>query len=146
MRQAQQSVPRRIWTPESFKAFWHKPTDPWRVLGSVTDDIVGYWPRPIGVIRGAHDYVQVIVTLLDVCPDFSLEVPEVATSGDLNFVRWIARGTGPSGEFRFNGCDRVRLRDGLVCENYVFCDDPFFGLVADRLRKHCSSPVEAHAR
>jgi hypothetical protein len=135
MTQAELLQQRRRWTPDGFKAFWHKPKDPWRVLEAVTDDVVGYWPGPIGVVRGARNYVQVIVTLLEVCPDFSLEVPEVAISGDLNFVRWIAHGTGPSGAFRFNGCDRVRLRDGVVCENYVFCDDPFFGLVADRLKR-----------
>jgi hypothetical protein len=76
--------------------------------------------------------------LLEVCPDFSLEVPEVATSGDLNFVRWIAHGTGPSGAFQFYGCDRARLREGVVCENYVFCDDPFFSRVAERLKRGSS--------
>jgi len=77
--------------------------------------------------------VRVIEVLLDVCPDFTLEVPEVATSGDLTFLRWVASGSGPGGAFRLNGCDRVRLRGGHVCENYVFSDDPFFARVAQAL-------------
>ena len=121
------------WTPEGFKAFWSRPSDPWRVMGAVTEDIVGHWPRPIGTVSSAVPYVRVIEALLDVCPDFSLEVPEVATNGDLVFLRWIASGSGPDGAFRINGCDRVRLRGGHVCENYVFCDDPFFARVAEAL-------------
>jgi len=35
--------------------------------------------------------------------------------------------------FEFTGCDRVKTRDGHVCENYVFCDDPFFARVAAEL-------------
>jgi hypothetical protein len=125
----------RTWTPQAFMAFWKHP-DATRVIGAVTPDIVGFWPRPIGEVRGAAPYVGVIATLLRVCPDFALEVAEAAVSGDLTFIRWIATGTGPEGPFRFNGCDRVRLRGGQVCENYVFCDHPFFERVAAERSGH----------
>jgi hypothetical protein len=126
--------PGRHWSAKNFAAFWRQP-DASRVIGSVTEDIVGYWPRPIGEVRGARPYVSVIDALLRVCPDFRLEVPETASSGDLTFVRWIATGTGPEGPLRINGCDRVRLRGGHVCENFVFCDDPFFQHVARELAR-----------
>jgi len=127
--------PGRHWNPQRFADFWRNP-DASRVIGSVAEDIVGYWPRPIGEVRGARPYVAVIDAMLRVCPDFKLQVPETATTGDLTFIRWIATGTGPGGAFRFNGCDRVRLRGGHVCENYVFCDDPFFERVAEWLGRH----------
>jgi hypothetical protein len=31
-------------------------------------------------------------------------------------------GTGARGPFELVGMDRTRVRDGLVCENYVFFD------------------------
>jgi SnoaL-like domain len=117
--------PGRHWSVDAFKAFWSKP-DVSTVSGVLTEDVVGYWPRPIGIVRGACDYTEVIETILRVCPDFHLKVPEHAVSGDFAFVRWIAMGTAPAGAFEFTGCDRVRTRNGQVCENYVFCDDPFF--------------------
>ena len=123
----------RVWSAAKFVAFWKNP-DASRVIGSVTEDIVGYWPRPIGEVRGARPYVDVIRAMLRTCPEFQLEAPESATAGDLTFIRWIAHGSGPGGEFRFNGCDRIRLREGHVCENYVFCDDPFFARVAAELK------------
>jgi hypothetical protein len=30
--------------------------------------------------------------------------------------------TGVNGPFELDGMDRTRVRDGLVCENYVFFD------------------------
>src|SRR5262245_21696495 len=118
----------RGWTVDAFKAFWGRP-DPAhlpQILAILTDDIVGYWPRPIGVVRGPKPYLRVIEAVLEAAPIFSLVVPEHASSGDFHFVRWVAKGSGPNGAFTFNGCDRLRTREGLVCENYVFCDDPFF--------------------
>ena len=126
--------PGRRWSVDSFIAFWSNP-DPSRVIGSVTSDIVGHWPRPIGIISGAQPYVDVIATMMKVCPDFRLRVPESATTGDYAFVRWIATGTGPDGPFEFTGCDRVQTRNGHVCENYIFCDDPFFARVAAELTR-----------
>src|SRR5438477_48798 len=35
----------RHWSVDAFLAFWRKP-DVSRVMGSLTEDIVGYWPRP----------------------------------------------------------------------------------------------------
>lgn len=122
------------WSMDAFKAFWSNP-DASKVIGALTEDVVGYWPRPIGVVRGATGYAEVIATMLKMCPDFRLKVPEHAVTADFTFVRWIATGTGPNGSFEFTGCDRVRTRDGLVCENYIFCDDPFFARVAAELRK-----------
>jgi hypothetical protein len=90
-------------------------------------------PRPIGTVRGANDYVRVIAALLEACPDFSLELAETAVNGEFVFLRWIATGSGEGGPFRFNGCDRVRLHGGHVCENFVFSDDPFFASVAEVL-------------
>jgi hypothetical protein len=122
------------WSVDAFKAFWSNP-DTSKILGVMTEDIVGYWPRPIGVVRGASDYADVIEAIFKVCPDLRLKVPEDAVSGDFAFVRWTATGTGPAGPIEFTGCDRVRTRGGHVCENYVFCDDPFFARVAAELRK-----------
>ena len=34
--------------------------------------------------------------------------------------------TGANGPFEMNGMDRTRVRDGLVCENYVFFDSSEF--------------------
>jgi SnoaL-like domain len=120
--------PRHKWSVEAFRHYWKAPYAP-RAM-PVTADVVGYWPHPIGVVRGADDYISVIATILEVCPDFRLTVAEHAATGDFAFLRWIATGTGPDGGFEFDGCDRVQTRDGHVCENYIFCDDPFFARVA----------------
>ena len=80
--------------------------------------------------------MAVIDAIARVCPDLSLIAPEYARSGDLDFVRWLATGTGRDGPFAFNGLDRLRvLPDGRVGENYIFCDHPFFGEVAEYLRR-----------
>ena len=124
--------PRQGWTVDAFKAFWAKP-DPTllpQIETILTQDIVGHRPRPIGTIRRPSPYMKVIADILTLCPDFSLAVPEAAEVGDFHFVRWMATGTGPDGRFEANGCDRVRTRGGLVCENYVFCDHPVFARVA----------------
>jgi len=120
------------WNVDAFIAFWKRP-DASRAIGALTNDIVGHWPRQIGTIRGAQPYVDVIAAMLKVSPDFSLSVREHAASGNYAFIRWVAKGTGPDGPFEFTGCDRVQTRDGYVCENYVFCDDPFFDKVAEEI-------------
>ena len=121
--------PTRGWTIDGFRAFWAKPdisTVP-AIRSRITSDIIGHWPRPIGDIHDPDLYLGVIADMLTVCPDWSLAVPEFAESGDLHFIRWIATGTGSDGRFEFTGCDRVKTTaSGLVCENYVFCDHPFF--------------------
>ena len=128
----------RGWTIEGFRSFWARPDLSLiaRVREICTNDIVGYWPRPIGVVRDAEAYLAVIDAIARVCPDLSLTAPEYACSGDLHFVRWMATGTGCDGSFAFNGLDRLRVMpDGRVCENYIFCDHPIFAEVADYLRR-----------
>jgi hypothetical protein len=51
-----------------------------------------------------------------------LSVAEHATNGDVVFVRWIMRATGRKGPFELSGIDRIRLRDGRVCENVIRFD------------------------
>lgn len=129
------AVAGRGWSVETFRRFWAKPDlAALRAIDRLcTADIVGHWPRPIGLVRGLKPYAEVIEDLLLTVPDLSLTVPEWAQSGDLVFVRWIATGTAPDGQrFEADGCDRVRMRGPLVCENYVFCDHPFFERVAER--------------
>ena len=58
-----------------------------------------------------------LADLLQRLPDLRLEVAEHATNGDVTFVRWIMHATGAHGPFELSGVDRIRLRDGLVCEN-----------------------------
>jgi hypothetical protein len=123
------------WSVETFRRFWAKPDiAALRAIDRLcTQDIVGYWPRPIGKVSGLKPYTDVIEDLLLTVPDLSLKVPDYAVSGDLVFVRWIATGTAPDGQrFEANGCDRVRMRGPLVCENYIFCDHPFFAWVGER--------------
>jgi hypothetical protein len=135
----QQASIARGWSIEGFRAFWAKPDLSLvpRVRDITTSDIVGYWPRPIGTVRGAAAYVGVIEAIARLFPDFSLTVPEYARSDDLHFVRWVATGTGRDGRrFEADGLDRLRLRpDGRVCENYIFCDHPFFADVAACLKE-----------
>lgn len=132
-----QAATARKWSIEGFKTFWAKPNASFLPLirEISTSDIVGYWPRPIGVIHGDAAYLEVINAVFSVCPDLSLTAPEYVRSEDLHFIRWVATGTGRDGPFQFNGLDRVRTTPaGLVCENYIFCDHPFFADVAAYLR------------
>jgi hypothetical protein len=135
---SQQGTIARGWTIERFRSFWAKPDLSLipRIHEMTTSDIVGYWPRPIGIVRDSQAYVAVIDAIARVCPDFSLTAPEYAHTGELHFVRWVAMGTGRNGRFEFNGLDRLRvLPDGRVCENYIFCDHPFFAEVAEYLQR-----------
>ena len=126
--------PDRRWSVDAFEAFWSNP-DASKAICVLSQDIVGHWPRPIGLVRGPSDYAEVIEAILKLCPDFRLEVPEHAVSGNFAFVRWVATGSGPEGPFAFTGCDRVEMRNGHVCENFIFCDHPFFARVAAELRR-----------
>ncbi len=85
----------RGWTIDGFRAFWAKPDISMvpAIRSRITSDIIGHWPRPIGDVRDIDLYLGVIADILNVCPDWSLAVPEYATSGDLHFIRWIATGT-----------------------------------------------------
>jgi hypothetical protein len=137
----------RRWSIDGFKSFWAKPdvSAVFLIREISTSDIVGHWPRPIGIVRGSASYIRVIDAILGLCPDLSLTAPEYVHSEDLHFVRWVATGTGRDGPFEFNGLDRMRTTaDGRVCENYIFCDHPFFADVAAYLRNNSNGPDDTY--
>lgn len=125
------------WSVELFRDFWANPN--MRQIGDgsgvVTDDIAGYWPRPIGIVRGARDYMNVIAAVVAADPNFTVRIAEHAATGDFTFIRWIATVQENGASVEFTGCDRIRTRDGLACENYVFCDHPYFEKVAAKLHE-----------
>ena len=51
---------------------------------------------------------------------------EHATNGEVMFVRWIARGTGPQGPFEAVGVDRLIVPNGYVAENLIVSDHSIF--------------------
>jgi ketosteroid isomerase-like protein len=110
------------WTTELFAEFWQAPDLKW-VPSIITYDVVGYWPGG-RTVRGKAAYMQALEDLLAVVPDVRLEVPEhtMSADGEFGFSRWVMHGTGSNGPFELVGMDRTRVRDGLVCENYVFFD------------------------
>jgi ketosteroid isomerase-like protein len=110
------------WTTDLFAEFWTAP-DLTLVPSIITDDVVGYWPGG-RTVRGKAEYMQALEDLLALLPDLWLDVKEHAMSedGEFGFSRWVMRGTGANGPFELAGMDRTRVRDGLVCENYVFFD------------------------
>jgi hypothetical protein len=116
----------RVWTPDLFADFWSEP-DLEFIPSIITDDIVGYWPGS-QVVRGTKEYMRALEDLLTLLPDMNLEVRERAMTDDreFGFSRWIMHATGANGPFEMVGADRTRVRDGLVCENYVFFDSVQF--------------------
>jgi ketosteroid isomerase-like protein len=114
------------WTTEWFVEFWSAPDLKW-VPPIITDDVVGYWPGG-RTVRGKAEYVQALAELLAVVPNVRLEVQEHAMShdGQFGFSRWVMHATGSNGPFELVGMDRTRVRDGRVCENYVFFDPTEF--------------------
>jgi ketosteroid isomerase-like protein len=110
------------WTTELFAEFWRAPDLKW-VPSIITDDVVGYWPGARTVL-GKEEYMQALEELLALVPDVRLEVPEhtMSADGEFGFSRWVMHGTGSNGPFELVGMDRTRVRDGLVCENYIFFD------------------------
>jgi ketosteroid isomerase-like protein len=115
------------WTTELFAEFWAAP-DLKLIPPIITDDVVGYWPGG-RTFRGKAEYMQSLEELLALLPDLRLEVAEHAMSadGEFGFSRWVMHATGANGPFELDGMDRSRVRDGLVCENYVFFDWAQFG-------------------
>ena len=91
-----------------------------RVPAIAMPDIAGYWPQTTRPVRGPQEYAKRIIDLLDFIPDFRAEPIEHATNGDVMFVRWIARGTGPKGPFEAVGVDRMIVPNGYVAENLIF--------------------------
>ena len=108
---------------------WRNPNKA-RVLARVpaiaTPDIAGCWPQTTRPVRGPQAYAKRIIDLLDFIPDLSAEPVEVATNGDVMFVRWIATGTGPKGRFEAVGVDRMIVPNGYVAENLILSDHPIF--------------------
>jgi len=108
---------------------WRNPSKA-RVLARVPaiamPDIAGYWPYTTRPVRGPQEYAKRIIDLLDFIPDFRAEPIEHATNGDVMFVRWIARGTGPKGRFEAVGVDRLIVPNGYVAENLIVSDHPIF--------------------
>ncbi len=128
-----QSQPRGPFTIEGWKAAWADPS-PDRVMARIplitTPDVAGYWPRTIRPVRGAKEYAQRIVDLLTFIPDFRAELLEHASNGDVMFLRWVAKGTGPDGRFEAVGVDRLIVPNGYVAENLILSDHPIFGTLA----------------
>ena len=120
-------------TIEGWKMAWANPS-PDRVIARIpritTPDVAGYWPRTTRPVRGPKEYAQRIVDLITFIPDFRAELVEHATSGDLMFLRWVARGTGPDGRFEAVGVDRLIVPNGYVAENLILSDHPIFAAVA----------------
>jgi len=122
----QQRGPYRI---EDWEKTWLNPNKA-RVLARVPavamPDIAGYWPQTTRPVRGPQEYAKRIIDLLHFIPDFRAEPIEHATNGDVMFVRWIARGTGPKGPFEAVGVDRLIVPNGYVAENLILSDHPIF--------------------
>ena len=97
-----------------------------RVPAIAMPDIAGYWPHTTRPVRGPQEYAKRIIDLLDFIPDFRAEPIEHATNGDVMFVRWIARGTGPKGLFEAVGVDRLIVPNGYVAENLILSNHPIF--------------------
>jgi SnoaL-like polyketide cyclase len=119
----------RGWSVDGWRAFWGAPSPEValkRVPTVVAPDVEAVWPRVPGRLRGSGEYARRIVDLLAVVPDLRLELGEHATNGDVVFLRWTARGTGPDGPFEGIGTDRFRLRGGLVAESLIMSDLPVF--------------------
>jgi hypothetical protein len=114
------------WTTDLFAEFWKEPDLKW-LPSIITDDVVGYWPGG-RIVRGKTEYMQALEELLALLPDLWLDVKEHAMTadGEFGFSRWVMHATGANGPFELVGMDRSRVRDGLVCENYVFWDSAQF--------------------
>jgi hypothetical protein len=110
------------WTTDLFAEFWAAP-DLKYIPTIITDDVVRLLarredrPRQGGVHAGTGGPAHI-------APDLRLEVPEhtMSANGEFGFSRWVMHATGANGPFELDGMDRTRVRDGLVCENYVFFD------------------------
>ena len=121
------------WSVESWQRFWADPSAEIaraRIPTIVAPEVTATWPRSTRRVQGAADYAARVVALLILVPDLRLECAEHAQDGDVTFIRWSARGTGPEGPFTGIGTDRIRLRDGLVVDNLIMSDLPVFEALA----------------
>lgn len=130
------------WSVDRFAAFWAKP-DAAMVPRALAPDVAGYWPGDAEPVRGIAPYTARITELLAMVPDFRMELVEHAENDDCIFIRWIAHGTWNGAPVEFNGVDRIKVRDGLVAENRIFCDHPLVQALARRCRARRSSASEA---
>jgi hypothetical protein len=116
--------PRR-WSVDAFAAFWANP-DPARVPVALTGDVIGHWPGRDQPVRGKDEYTRCIANLVATLPDVRVTVLEHAEQGEFVFIRWAMNACGTHGPFELTGIDRVRTRDGLVCENVIVFDTAAF--------------------
>src|SRR5262249_33172406 len=110
------------WTTELFEALWKPPA--LKYIPAILGDAVRvYLPGGLGG-RGREEYVRAVEELLALVPELWLDVKEQAMSadGEFGFARWVMHATGANGPFELDGVDRARVRNRLVCENYVFFD------------------------
>jgi hypothetical protein len=130
------------WTTDLFAEFWAAPELKY-IPSIITDDVVGYWPGG-RTVRGAEQYLQALEDLLTLLPDLRLDVREHAMSadGEFGFSRWVMHATGADGPFELVGMDRTQVREGLVCENYIFFDLAQF----ERLVGSATASTERSAR
>jgi ketosteroid isomerase-like protein len=114
------------WTTRFFAEFWKAP-DLTYVPSIVTDDVVGYWPGH-RVVRGRIEYVKALEELLALLPDLWLDVKEhtMSADGQFGFARWVMHATGANGPFELDGMDCARVRELLLCENYIVFDTAEF--------------------
>lgn len=128
-----QAAPTDHWSIDSWSAFWSNPsatTAAERVRRVVVSEVAGYWPRAAEPVRGVEQYAQRVVDLLTLVPDLRLQLVEHATNGEVVFVRWDGRGTGPDGPFEARGADRLIVDNGKVRENMILSDHPIFAALA----------------
>ena len=118
----QRSATKPRFTVEHWAEFWADPLNAQDGQSLLAQDIVGYWPGESEPVRGLQNYYAKITKLLAAIPDLRLAVVDSATTGDLIFIHYVARGTGPSGPFEVHGIDRLVLRDGIVVENLIRYD------------------------
>ncbi len=120
-------------TVEGWKASWANPS-PDRVRQRVPlisrPEITGYWPRTTRPVRGQQEYAQRIIDLITFIPDFRAELMEYAVNADVMFIRWLAKGTGPTGPFEAPGADRLIVVDGFVVEDLILSDHTIFAAFA----------------
>jgi hypothetical protein len=108
---------------ETFAAFWANPSADLVSPAVISEDVVGDWPGMDEPVRGIDAYRAVIGEVLELIPDFHMEVAEHATNGEHIFIRWIAHGTTPDGPLDLTGIDRIEVgSDGRVVENIIRFD------------------------
>ncbi|MEV8093724.1 nuclear transport factor 2 family protein [Kitasatospora sp. NPDC085879] len=102
-------------------AFWAAPEQA-RLGGLAASDIVLRWPGRPEPIRGLAAWAEQVAGALARFPDLRLEVVADAASGGTSFIAWRAAATVDGRPLRWEGVDRMELRDGLVAESTVVFD------------------------